>query len=294
MRYREIFEQEGLLVKENLLFRKLTTLRVGGPADLVFFPQNFWELTKGLGLLDQPPFFLGGGSNLLVRDGGLRGVSISLKHLKGLKIEEETVETEAGVYLPELLSFCVKQGLSGLEFLAGVPATVGGAVVMNAGAFGKEIADVLEEVTVWEKGSFRTYQRKELSFGYRDWGGPRGALVVKARFRLKKTSSEYVREQIKRFLEIRRQKQPVENASAGCVFKNPPEGPAAGYLIEKVGLKGFVLGGAAISSKHANFIINLGQAHAEDVLRLIDLAKEKVLKSFGIELKEEVVIVGEA
>ncbi len=296
MRPLERLAQEGLRVLAKEPLSRYTTLKVGGLADIVFFPQNYLELLRGLALAEEmglPVFFLGGGSNLLVRDGGLRGLTVSLRSLRAFSVEGEILEAEAGVFLPELLSFCVRQGLSGLEFLAGVPATLGGAVVMNAGAFGQEMKDVLLEVTVLEDGHFRTYSVSELPFSYRSWGGPKGALVVKAKLGLKSSSPQEIKKRLREYLKRRKSTQPLRQPTAGCIFKNPAEAPA-GYLIEEVGLKGFVQGRAAISSRHANFIVNLGGAKAEEILALIEKAKEKVLKAFGIELDEEVMVVGEA
>ncbi len=296
MRPLERLVQEGLRVLAKEPLSRYTTLKVGGPADIVFFPQNYLELLRGLALAEEmglSVFFLGGGSNLLVRDGGLRGLTVSLRSLRAFSVEGEILEAEAGVLLPELLSFCVRQGLSGLEFLAGVPATLGGAVVMNAGAFGQEMKDVLLEVTVLEDGHFRTYSVFELPFSYRSWGGPKGALVVKAKLKLKSSSPQEIKKRLREYLKRRKSTQPLRQPTAGCIFKNPAEAPA-GYLIEEVGLKGFVQGRAAISSRHANFIVNLGGAKAEEILALIEKAKEKVLKAFGIELDEEVMVVGEA
>ncbi len=296
MKLAERFVQEGLEVLERENLSRYTTLRVGGVADLLFFPRNYLELWRGLSLAEEmglPVSFLGGGSNLVVRDGGLRGLVVSLRALRSFSLKGEILEAEAGVLVPELLSFCIKQGLSGLEFLAGVPATLGGAVVMNAGAFGQEMKDLLLEVTVFQNGQFRTYQATELPFSYRNWGGPKGALVVKARLRLKPSSTQEVASRSSTYLARRRETQPLRFPTAGCIFKNPPQAPA-GYLIEKVGLKGFVRGRAAISSRHANFIVNLGGARADEVLALVEKAKEEVFKAFGIELSEEVMILGEA
>ena len=295
MRPYERFKNEGFLVEEKAPLARYTTLKVGGPADLLFHPRNFLELWRGLELareMELPIFFLGGGSNLLVRDGGFRGVVISLKGLREFSCQGEILEAESGAFLPKLLSFCRQQGLSGLEFLAGVPTSLGGAVVMNAGAFGQEIRGVLEEVTVLSDGVFRTYQAEEIPFAYRSWNGPEGAVVVKAKLRLKAAPSEEVRERFEKYLQRRKATQPLNRFSAGCFFKNPSEAPA-GYLIEQAGLKGFVQGRAAVSDVHANFIVNLGGAKASEILALAELVKEEVFKAFGLELQEEVAIVGE-
>ena len=286
----------GLEAKEGVPLARHTTFRVGGPADFLFAPRDLWELKKTLAFLTEeglPYFFLGGGSNLLVRDGGFRGAAVSLKNLSRIEVEDELVRAEAGVNLPYLLGFCAEKGLSGLEFLAGVPATVGGAVAMNAGAFGQEIKDLVREVSLYHEGKFFALERERLSFAYRRLELPEGALVVAATFSLKKTTPSLVRQKMAEYLSLRRRKQPLSFPSAGCVFKNPGELPA-GFLIEAVGLKGFRLGGAEISRKHANFILNRGQASASDILALMELAKERVFREYGLELEEEIKIVGEA
>ncbi len=292
-----LYQKEGLLVRERVPLSRYTTLKVGGPARVMIFPRNYWELLRSLAMaeaLGEPVFFLGGGSNLLVREGGLPGVVLNMRGLTNFcHLGGGLVEAEAGVPLARFLSLCQKEGLSGLEFLAGVPATVGGAVAMNAGAFGQEIKDVLKEIVALHQGHLRVYRVEDLPFGYRSWGGPEGALIVKCLFQLMPNPPERVQQNIADYLAKRRQTQPLNNFTAGCVFKNPPEAPA-GFLIESVGLKGFTLGRAAFSRKHANFIVNHGGATADEILALIDWAKEKVFRAYGIELFEEVAIVGEA
>ncbi len=292
----KLYRKEGLDVKVNVSLSRYTTWQIGGPARVMVHPRNAFELFKAIDIahdLSIPTFFLGGGSNLLVSDKGFSGVVINLRGLKAFRyLNDGLVEADAGVLVSSLLSFCAEKGLSGLEFLAGVPATVGGAVAMNAGAFGKEVKDVLKEVCALYKGAFHTYKASELSFTYRSWGGPEDALIVKAIFSFKQSSSDEVQQKISVFLAQRKKSQPLSYPTAGCVFRNPKEAPA-GFLIEKVGLKGFTIGGASFSKKHANFIINRGGAKARDVLDLIEHAKEKVFRAFGIELREEVIIVGQ-
>ena len=292
-----LFREHGLSVKERVRLSPYTTLRVGGEARVWLAPKNYYEVLLGMELAEKaelPVFFLGGGSNLLVRDGGFPGVVISLKNLTNLHyLGEGLVEAGAGVRLSALLRLSLEKGLSGLEFLAGVPATVGGLVAMNAGAFGSEIKNILKEVVILHRGMIRVLCASDLNFSYRSWGGPEGAVILKAVLRLKPSSTEEVRERIRMFLEKRRKSQPLGEATAGCVFKNP-EGISAGFLIEQVGLKGFSRGRAAFSEKHANFIVTREGARAEEVLYLMDKAKEEVLRAFGLTLSEEVVIVGEA
>ncbi len=286
----------GLSVKEMVSLSPYTTFKVGGPVDLFFEPENIWELARVCTFLEEegiPKFLLGGGSNLLVRDGGVRGACLSLRKLRGFEVLGDELWVEAGLSLKSLLDLCVQYGLSGLEFLSGVPATVGGAVAMNAGAFGFEIKDFLTQVTLLGQGHFVTKARDALAFSYRGLGLPEGAVVVAARFKLVRRTPQEVREKISFYLKERRRRQPLSFPSAGCVFKNPGQ-VAAGYLIEAAGLKGFSRGGAQISRKHANFIINRGKARADDILFLVDLVKEEVFRQFGLELEEEIKIVGEA
>ncbi len=295
MKFEKFLLKEGIAFKEKVPLARYTTFKVGGPADYLVFPARRQYLLKVLDFLEEEDiayFPLGGGSNLLVRDGGVRGVVLSFAGLKKIELEDGVLVAEAGVSLARLLSFCLEKGLSGLEFLAGVPATVGGAVVMNAGAFGKEIKDFLEGLLLYQGGELKYFRREELLFFYRGLSLPRGSLVVAAVFRLFSTSPKDVEAAISKFLKIRREKQPLSYPSAGSIFKNPSLAPA-GFLIEAVGLKGMCRGGAEISQKHANFIVNKGGACAQDILALIEIAKERVFREFGIALEEEIRIVGE-
>ncbi len=295
MRLESYFRQFEIPFEENVPLASYTTFRVGGPADFFLKPRNQKELIKILPLLEEEGrsfFVLGGGSNLLVRDGGVRGVVLSLAGLDKFYLDQGLLVAEAGVFLPRLLTFCLEKGLSGLEFLAGVPATVGGAVAMNAGAFGQEMKDILAGVFLYQEGEIRYFLREELDFAYRCFFLPAGSLVVAAAFRLRPTSPAEVKHKLSRFLAERKKRQPLSRASAGSIFKNPPQAPA-GFLIEAAGLKGFRRGGAQISPKHANFIVNVGGARAQDVLALMDLARERVFREFGVLLEEEVRVVGE-
>ena len=295
MRLESAFKEAKVNFEKQVPLARYTTFRIGGPADYLLCPESPEALAKAVSLLEEEGvsyFPLGGGSNLLVRDGGFRGAVLSLSGLKKFFCEGDLVRAEAGVFLPSLLSFCVEKGLSGLEFLAGVPATVGGAVVMNAGAFGQEIKDVLEGILICRGEELEFLERKRLSISYRALSLPPASVVVSATFRLNPSSPSEVKARISSFLAQRREKQPLSYPSAGSIFKNPPEA-AAGYLIEAAGLKGMRRGGAEISRKHANFIVNTGKARAEDVLYLMEFAKERVFREFGIILEEEVRIVGE-
>ncbi|OAG27993.1 UDP-N-acetylmuramate dehydrogenase [Thermodesulfatator autotrophicus] len=295
MKVSSLLAKEGFIFKEKEPLWRHTTFRVGGPADYLFYPRNFLELSRGLEIFKAegvPVYFLGGGSNLLVRDGGFRGAFISLSRLDFCEPEGERVRAGAGVSLAKLLNFCALNGLAGLEFLAGVPATVGGAVKMNAGAFGQEIGQLVEEVTVYKDGNFLSLSRARLSFAYRFSNIPDEAVIMAVTFRLKKDYQERINERMADCWRRRKKTQPLNEPSAGCVFKNPP-GFSAGALIDQAGLKGLRSGGAEISRKHANFIVNRDGARAQDILRLIDFARERVFQLFGVELEEELRVVGE-
>ncbi len=293
----EACKRHHLEIAERVPLAHYTTLRVGGVARYLLRPKGFHEVVLAIELAHKfnlPVFFLGGGSNLLVRDGGFPGVMVSLRGLTKLRyLGDGLLEAEAGVPVGALLHLSLKEELSGLEFLAGVPATVGGLVAMNAGAFGQEVKDFLREVVVWHQGEIQIWPAERLDFAYRSWGGPKDALILKVLWALRPCSRAEVEKRLRFCLETRKRTQPVGEATAGCVFKNPA-GIAAGFLLEKVGLKGFVRGRAAFSRKHANFIVTREGARAADVLALIDKAKEEVWRAFGLKLTEEVVIVGEA
>ncbi len=293
----EACQRRGLEISERVPLARYTTLRVGGVARYLVRPKGFHEVALVLEWahkFDVPVFFLGGGSNLLVRDGGFPGVIISLRGLTKLRyLGDGLLEAEAGVPIGALLHLSLREELSGLEFLAGVPATVGGVVAMNAGAFGQEVKDFLREVVVWHEGEIKVWPVERLAFAYRSWGGPKEALILKVLWSLRPSSRAEIEKRLRFCLETRKRTQPVGEATAGCVFKNPADAPA-GFLLEKVGLKGFARGRAAFSRKHANFIVTQEGARAEDVLALIDKAKEEVWRAFGVQLTEEVVIVGEA
>ena len=232
---------------------------------------------------------------MLARDGGIEAVVVQLQALRGVESDASgTIRAEAGASHASVGRFAAQQGLSGLEFAAGIPGTVGGWVAMNAGIGPVEMKDVIERVD-WierENGEVRSLARAELDFHYRALEMPHGATVVRAHFRGIPAEPETIHARVRELLAKRRETQPVDQRSCGSVFKNPP-GDWAGRLIEAAGLKGSNRGGAVISEKHANFIENRGGATASDVLELIDLARAQVLDRFGIELETEVRIVGE-
>jgi UDP-N-acetylmuramate dehydrogenase len=279
--------------------RSYTSFKIGGAAEVLYQAEDLDDLCQVLTYLgkeDLPFFILGRGSNLLVRDNGIEGVVIILG--KGFTVIEmgtrkkTNVEAGGGASLSELLAFCRTEGLSGLEFLSGIPGSVGGAVAMNAGAFGYDIASRTKKILIVKgKGKLETVDRSQLEFRYRHLTIPKGSIIVKATFEMKNETPELISERMTGYLKQRKRFQPLDYPSAGSIFKNPPN-DYAGRLIEKVGLKGTRIGDAVISDKHANWIVNTGQARAEDVLSLIDLAKESVEKATGIRLQEEIKVVG--
>ena len=289
------------LIKGRVLFdapmRQFTSMKVGGPADRVLFPKNVDELRKAVRYARKkgiPFFILGKGTNLVVRDRGVRGWVISLTQgMRKIRMDGDVAEAEAGVPLQRLVQFTVRRGLTGLEPFFGIPGTVGGGLAMNAGAWGVELKDVLLSVTLMNgDGKVLERPRKRLKFSYRRLGLPSSWIILKGRFQLKKGKKEEILERVKSYSEIRKKTQPLDYPSAGSIFKNPEEGPA-GKWIEEAGLKGFRMGQAMISDQHANFIINLGKATAEEVIHLMEFVERKIYEEQGISLEREVKVVGE-
>jgi UDP-N-acetylmuramate dehydrogenase len=292
-------ELPGLELLWNEPLARHTTFRVGGPVTCLVRPRSVTALQSLLPWLrkhDIPHVLLGAGSNLLAADGGWDGVAIQLtlccQELCREPLEDgagtEEVRAGAGVKLARLLRFCVQQGLAGFEPLIGIPGTVGGSLVMNAGTRGGSISDTLCAVTlVDEAGTPRVLRKSELQIGYRCMQLPEGSCILEAAFHLQPEAPQALRARLRSILRQRRETQPLAFPSAGCVFKNPP-GQAAGALIERAGLKGLCCGDAQISTKHANWIINLGRATAQDILTLVRIAEERVFQEFGIHLEREI------
>jgi UDP-N-acetylmuramate dehydrogenase len=275
-----------------------TSLRIGGPADALVTPIDRAELCDLLRLCTEyslPRTLLGAGFNLLIRNAGLDGVVVCLKKLRGLDQRPgPSVFAEAGVSHASITRFCIERGFSGLEFGAGIPGTVGGWIAMNAGIGVREQQDVVREIEIVtaDGDETRRLARSELDFRYRELAGlPEGAVVVAALFSVDQSTSQAVQDEVDRLLARRQATQPLDIPSCGSVFRNPP-GEFAGRLIDRAGLAGERVGGAQISPVHANFIVNLGGASADDVLALIELARERIRKTDGIELETEVRILG--
>ncbi len=278
--------------------RHHTTLRVGGPADALVTVHTLDELQKVVRFAqerDLPLMVLGEGSNLIVRDGGIRGIVLRLSgELCRVHYDTQEVEAGGGAYFPHLLVKAAQRGLSGLECCTGVPGTVGGILISNAGTAEEFIGDRVVRVRVLTYDcTLREFARDEIRFGYRSSNLKElGAVIVGATFALHTDDPKAIMERIHRRWRYRWATQPVNQPCAGCIFKNPP-GERAGRLIELAGLKGTRIGDAQVSTLHANFIVNLGQATAKDVLALAELMRKTVLEKFGIALEYEVQIVGE-
>lgn len=275
-----------------------TSFGLGGPADLFVEPGNEGLFRDAAALLAEaglPVLMIGRGTNILVRDGGLRGAVLSgRKAFGGVERTEQGLRAGAGVGLPRLLSFCAEEGLAGLEGLAGIPGSAGGAVVTNAGSFGTSVAERLVGISASESGQApRFIPRGELEIGYRRTEIPEGAFVEHVELALDEGDPAEIGELQRQTLERKWRSQPSGMRSAGCVFRNPP-GLAAGRLIEEAGLKGRRIGGAVVSDLHANFILNDRGATAGDVERLIELVRERVQASSGVTLELEIEVVGES
>lgn len=282
-------------VKKNVPLRKHTTFKIGGAAELFLLPENEDELTEFLEKYPQS-FILGGGSNLLVSDKGLP-VVIALKEIKSFESRKGSegsteITVGSGYGFTALSRQARRMGLSGFEFAFGIPGTVGGAVVMNAGASGGEVKDVLSEVKVLKDGELRTLKADKLDLSYRQSRLPEGAVITSATFRLEKGDEVEIGRKMKENLERRRRTQPLDIPSAGSVFRNPP-GDYAGRIIEEAGLKGSRVGDAFVSERHANFIVNRGKATASQVLELIEKIEETVLRKKRIRLEREIKLAGD-
>jgi len=275
--------------------RELTSLRIGGPAEVLVVPDNVADLSQ---LVRQAhavhmPLFVLGGTNVLIRDGGIRGVVVSLGKLIAVESgAQDILYAEAGIRMPRLLQHAISQSLSGLEWAAGIPGTLGGAVVMNAGTRLGEMKDCLHAVQLLSAdGELNRVEAASIEFSYRQARLPEG-IVVGAWLQMTRGVSDKIEADMKSYLQYRKSTQPLTQPNAGSVFKNPPTA-SAGKLIEEAGLKGFRVGDAKVSQKHANFIVNMGQARATDAILLIKKIQQEVFHRTGIMLEPEWKIVGE-
>ncbi len=289
-----------LLVDEPL--KKYTSFRVGGPADYLYLPedkQDLVDILKAAEQLGMPVTLFGGGTNLLISDKGIRGLVVITKHLKsGLRIKEEkgpktVLYVESGERLSKVCQFAINHSLSGLEFAAGIPGTIGGAIKMNAGTRSGDMAAVVEEIDVLNPDTFEieTRHKQELDFSYRRLGLE--GFIVSATLVLSAGDQEKIEHRFKQNLSLKNATQPVSFASAGCFFKNPAPGKSAGELIEKSGLKGLRVNDAMVSDIHANYIVNINNATCEDILLLKQKVQDAVSKKYHINLETEVRMEGE-
>ncbi len=277
---------------------QFTTWRIGGPAELLLIPRVEDDVMVALeftGRHSLPLTVIGNGSNLLVSDTGIKGLVLKIGGgLQELGIDGNKITAGAGVFLPALARAAGRESLGGLEFAGGIPASLGGALIMNAGAFGQFIGSSVSEVeTIDFIGARRTWKASELTFDYRHSAlQPERLIILKARLELQEAEQKEVQERLEVFLTYRSRQHPLDLPSAGSVFRNPP-GQPAGRLIEMSGLKGFQVGDAQVSTKHANFIVNLGHASATQVKELMEIVRDRVAARFGIDLIAEVRVVGE-
>ncbi len=302
MNKKEIYKRlKDLGIKDVRLDEEMkehTSFKIGGPADVFVAPEDPEDIKAIIELCrqDNIPFLvMGRGSNLLVRDGGIRGVVIKLgERFKVMKVKGLRITAAAGVTLSSLVNEAANHGLGGLEFAHGIPGTVGGALFMNAGAYGGEIKDVVEEAEALDSdGNIITLGNRDMKLGYRhSIFQERPMVILKGTFILKKEPSHEIRERIRDYNRRRQKKQPLTYPSAGSVFKRPG-GYYAGKLIQDAGLKGFRVGDAQVSELHCGFIINVGNATARDVLQLMDHIIHTVKEKFQVELSPEIRVVGE-
>lgn len=294
--FQEILGNDRVLEAEPM--GKHTTFRIGGPADLFVAPENTDEIKKLIAICKEeevPYFILGNGSNLLVSDKGYRGVIIQLYRSFGqITLMENEIHAQAGALLSGIAAMAREASLTGFEFAGGIPGTLGGAVVMNAGAYGGEMKDVLKEVTVLTpEGEVVTLQARELQMGYRtSIIKESGYIVLEAVISLKKGDQDEIKSRMQELAGMRSSKQPLSYPSAGSTFKRP-EGYFAGKLIMDSGLRGYQVGGAQVSEKHCGFVINTGNATAKDVTTLMADVQRIVMEKFGVKLEPEVKFLGE-
>ena len=282
------------LVDEPL--KKHTTYGIGGPADLMVFPNNKEDLIRVIEIINENNIqltILGSGSNILVSDNGIRGVVISLKKsLKEVNVNENILYAECGAMLGKIVRLAVRNNLIGLENLNGVPGTLGGALIMNAGAWGGEISENLVNVElINSKNELKKVPKKDINFSYRKSSFDKNDILLSAEFNLKKAEKNLIKENFSKAQSGRTSSQPLDKRSAGSLFKNPRNN-SAGKLLDNAGLKGFSIGGAKISEKHANFFINDGNASSNEMLQLIKKAHKEVKKQFDIDLSLEVKLIG--
>ena len=292
----EINKKTASLCFMNESLKKHTTYGIGGPADLMIFPKSKQDLIKVIEIINENKLqltILGSGSNVLVSDNGIRGAVISLKNsLKQIEVVDNILYAECGTMLGKIVKHAVKNDLIGLENLNGVPGTLGGALIMNAGAWGGEISENLINVEVINsKSEIKKILKKDLNFTYRQSSFNKDDILLSAKFILKKADKDIIKEKFIEAQSGRKKSQPLNKRSAGSLFKNPKDN-SAGKLLDDAGLKGLSIGDAKISDKHANFFINDGDASSNDMLMLIKKAHQEVKERFNVNLSLEVKLMG--
>ena len=293
--FKKLYKEENII--EDAQMKDHVYFRVGGSADILLIPETKEQVIKSIEICrnsNVPFYVVGNGSNLLVKDGGIRGVVIKLGKVKNVVVDGDRINAECGALLKDVSNAGLENSLTGFEFACGIPGTVGGAVFMNAGAYHGEIADVIESADVIDtEGNVITLNKEQLELGYRtSYVMKKGYIVLSAIFKLQSGEEEKIKERVSDLTFMRESKQPLEYPSAGSTFKRP-EGYFAGKLIQDAGLKGFTLGGAAVSEKHSGFVINKNNATASDIINLIHHIQDEVKKQFGVDLHPEVRIIGE-
>lgn len=286
-----ITDEKNILVNEPM--SKHTTFRTGGNADFFVTPESIEELEKILKVSGNV-IVIGNGSNLLVTDKGIRGIVVSLKKLNNFEINDEIITVDSGMPIAKLARIAADNSLTGLEFACGIPGTVGGAVFMNAGAYGGEMKDVVVSSTYLDKKTLEIKTLEEHNFKYRSsiYAEELDGIILSVKLKLTHGNKEEIQNKIKENMESRNSKQPVNKPSAGSTFKRQ-EGVIAAKLIDEAGLKGYKIGGAEVSTLHAGFVINSGDATSKDILDLIEYIKKSVKEEYGVELEPEVKIIGE-
>lgn len=291
----KFYDENDIKIDEKL--SSYVNFKVGGPADILLIPKSKEQVIKSVEVCKEnkiPFYLIGNGSNILVRDGGFRGVVISLKEVNTIIVDGDKIEAECGAMLKAVSDKAMENSLTGFEFACGIPGTIGGAVFMNAGAYDGEIAHVIESAEIIdEECNIVRLSNKDLDFGYRSSiVMKKGYTVLSAVFKLEKGQVKTIKELVDDLTNKRESKQPLEYPSAGSTFKRPT-GYFAGKLIQDAGLKGYSIGGAAVSEKHSGFVINKGNATAKDITDLIKYIQDEVKRQFGVELHPEVRIIGE-
>ncbi len=290
-------ELEGIDIRFDYPLKEFTYTKVGGPVDYLVFPKNKYELLRIVKLANReeiPWMVLGNSSNIIIRDGGVRGFVIMFNHLNHISVDGYMIEAEAGANLIQTTHIALHHSLSGFEFACGIPGSVGGAVFMNAGAYGGEIGHVLESCTILTKeGEIKTLDNRDMRFGYRHSAiQETGDIVISAKFSLKPGDYQLIEQEMKRLTHLRELKQPLEYPSCGSVFKRPP-GHFAGQLISEADLKGYRIGGVEVSTKHAGFMVNRYDGTAADYEQLIQDVIQRVEEHAGVRLEPEVRIIGD-